>query len=237
MSSMTYRRIPGLLPLVMFLLYLPFSSSIDLAIANWFMHEDGTFHAPSWCLFVYTYGLLPGQLLFVGSVCLLCFSLCTLRASSIRWPAFFLAATLLIGSGCIGHGIFKQFWNRPRPKQVVLFGGKYPYCPLTIPYKGSSDRFLRSLPSGHATMGFYFLALYILGKRLSQKWVQRTGLVLTIMIGGLLSWARLAQGGHFFSDIVVSLLIMWTTAIWIDYLTHRARSDVGAFRPSPTNPL
>ena len=191
-------------------------SELDLAIARYFLRPDGRFHAPAWCLFVYTYGLIPGQLLFFGSSFFFIASSFSARFKRVRWPALYIALTLIIGSGFFGHAIFKQFWNRPRPKQVVLFGGKYPYCSLTSPYTGPSDRFLRSLPSGHATMGFYFLSLFFVGKRLGRRWIRRGGLCITVSLGTLVAWARLAQGGHFLSDIIVSMGLMWMTAYWLD---------------------
>jgi lipid A 4'-phosphatase len=221
MNGSRTRFLSWLLPFILFLLYIPFSSTLDLAVANHFVQSDGRFHAPAWCLFMYTYGLLPGQIFFVGSVVVFIASFVAPRFIRLRRPALYIALTLIIGSGIFGHAVFKQFWNRPRPKQVALFGGKYPFCPLTKPYKGPSDRFLRSLPSGHATMGFYFLSLYFIGKRLGRRWIARGGLCITAGLGTLVAWARLAQGGHFLSDIVVSMLIMWMTAYWLDYFILR----------------
>lgn len=232
------------LPLLCFLLYLPFADGIDQATASFFLGGRSKFHAPAWCLWVYRYGLLPGQLLWCASALALLLSFlpvhrfswgkqndesslhmpCTSSTShsSLRWPAAYLCLTLVVGSGLFGHAVLKQFWQRPRPKQVTLYGGGYPYCSLFSPYKGPADRHLRSLPSGHATMGFYFFALYFLGRRVRRRWVAWTGLVAGIVLGGLLTWARLAQGGHFVSDIVVSLLLMWMAAYWIDrLLAHR----------------
>ena len=225
-----------LLPILLFLAYLPYASALDLAVAQHFLQPDGRFHPPSWCLFIYTYGLIPGQILFVGSVLLLVaspFSTCLRR---FRRHALYIALTLIIGSGVFGHAVFKQFWDRPRPKQVVLFGGKYPYCPLTSPYRGPSDRFLRSLPSGHATMGFYFLSLYFVGRHLGRRWISRGGLCITIGLGTLVAWARLAQGGHFLSDIIVSIGLMWMTAYWLHrFMFERpeVRQDFGVCEEVP----
>lgn len=217
MNGPQRQLLPWLLPLTLFLIYLPYASTMDLAVAGHFVQSDGRFHAPAWCLFIYTYGLLPGQILFTGSVAVFIASFFARQLIRFRSYSLYVALTLIVGSGIFGHAIFKQFWDRPRPKQVVLFGGKYPYCPVTQPYSGPSDRFLRSLPSGHATMGLYFLTLYFIGKRLNRRRLVQTGLWITIGLSSVLAWARLAQGGHFLSDIVVSIFIMWMTAYWLDY--------------------
>jgi lipid A 4'-phosphatase len=203
-------------PLLLFLLFLPFSSDIDLDVASFFLSSHSRFKAPNWCLFVYNYGLLPGQLLFLGGFAAFIASFWKNSIFYLRWPALYICLTLLVGSGLFGHAFFKQFWERPRPKQVNIYGGKYPFCPLLSPYQGPSDRFLRSLPSGHATMGFYFFSLYFLGKRLSSRRLSWTGAAAAVFLGGAISWARLAQGGHFVSDIVASLIIMWMSAYWLD---------------------
>lgn len=210
------------IPLLLFLLYLPFSSTLDLKVASFFLGPNERFKPPQWCLVIYTYGLLPGQLLFLVSVAVTIASCRVKSIAHLRWPCIYLSTTLLVGSLLFGHVILKQFWPRPRPKQVVLYGGKYPYKPLLTPYIGPSDRFLRSLPSGHATMGFYFFSLYFLGKRLSRRYLAMSGLLASATLGSLLSWARLAQGGHFLSDIIVSGIIMWMSAYWLDrYLAQR----------------
>ena len=214
------RKLLWFLPIALFLAYLPYASTLDLSVAKYFSQSDGRFHAPAWCLFIYTYGLIPGQLLFIGSVLLFIASFFATRLCRFRWTALYISLTLIIGSGIFGHAIFKQFWTRPRPKQTILFGGKYPYCPLTSPYVGPSDRFLRSLPSGHATMGFYFLSLFFVGKRLGRRSISRGGLCITAGLGTLVAWARLAQGGHFLSDIIVSMILMWMTAYWLDYCMY-----------------
>jgi membrane-associated phospholipid phosphatase len=41
-------------------------------------------------------------------------------------------------------------------------------------------------------------------------------MLVAILLGGLLGWIRMAQGGHYFSDIVVSCLIMWLSAAVLD---------------------
>ena len=221
-----------LLPLTLFLLFLPYASTIDLAIAGHFVQSDGRFHAPAWCLFIYTYGLLPGQILFAGSAVVFIASFFAKQFVRFRSYALYVALTLIVGSGIFGHAIFKQFWERPRPKQVVLFGGKYPYCPLTQPYKGPSDRFLRSLPSGHVTMGLYFLTLYFIGKRLGRRRLAQAGLWITIAMSSILAWARLAQGGHFLSDIAVSMFIMWMTAYWLDYYIFKNVQETSSKKSS-----
>jgi membrane-associated phospholipid phosphatase len=212
------------IPLIFFLVLLPFSAGIDLAIARFFVGETGRFQAPAWCWTVYRYGLRPGQCLFIVSNALLIIGI-LIRKKGVWNSALYISLTLFIGSGVIGHGVLKRFWQRPRPKQITLFGSTYPFCPIYTRYVGPADRHLRSLPSGHATMGFYFFSLYFLGRRTKKSWLKILGLIAACTMGGLLSWIRLYQGGHYFSDIVTSALIMWLTAYFLDRLFAKLSTE------------
>lgn len=209
-----------IVPCLLFLCYLPFSSMIDLEVAHFFAVGE-RFRAPKWTWFVYTYGIIPGQVLFVVS----CISLCVLFFRNIRSSLFFsslyICLTLVIGGGLISHALFKQFWQRPRPKQTTLFGGKYPYCPAWKTYTGKKDRHLRSLPSGHATMGFYFFSLYFVGRRLRKKYISVFGMGVGWILGAVLCYARFSQGGHFLSDSILSLFVMWQTCYWLDRILEK----------------
>lgn len=66
-------------------------------------------------------------------------------------------------------------------------------------------------------MGFYFFALALLGICYRRRDLYWLGLGLAWGLGGLLSLARIAQGGHFFSDTMASALIMWLTAWGLAY--------------------
>lgn len=204
-----------IVPLLLFVCYIPFSSLSDLEIANYFSLE-GKFKAPKWTWLVYTYGIIPGQLLFVCSALAFLY-LCLQRSrSQLFFASAYVCLTLIVGGGLVSHAIFKKFWQRPRPKQTTLFGGKYPYCPAWKPYKGKKDRHLRSLPSGHATMGFYFFSLFFVGRRLRKRLLSVFGAGAACVLGAILCFARLSQGGHFLSDSVLSLFIMWQTCYWLD---------------------
>jgi membrane-associated PAP2 superfamily phosphatase len=79
-------------------------------------------------------------------------------------------------------------------------------------------------------MGFYFFSLYFLGKRIEKKWLMWWGIFLAFFLGTLLSWARMAQGGHFLSDNIVSLLIMAGTAYVLDTYTSRITEFLNQYR-------
>lgn len=147
---------------------------------------------------------------------LLIFSLATLfkrcpekyKANKRKW--YFMLAFLLIGPGILVHTGFKDNWDRARPRDVVEFGGNLNFtAPLQI-----SDQCQKncSFVSGHAAMGFSFIALgWVLKSRL---WLM-CGIGLGLFVGGI----RVMQGGHFLSDIIFSGYICyasaWFMAHWI----------------------
>lgn len=200
------------IPLGIFLSLLPFFETIDLSFATY-----GNNSSPTYDL-VYKYGVLPGQITAFLSLFLL-------FVRRYRLIALYLLLVLTIGAGIIGHGVFKRYWHRPRPKQIEQFGGHYPYIPIYKPYVGQQEDHLRSLPSGHSTMGFYFYAFYFIGRRrgcpkvaAGGYWI---GTILGTTLGLLLSIARIFQGGHFLSDCAASALIMWETSALLDWCFAR----------------
>lgn len=205
------------IPLFLAILLLPWAGSIDVHVASYFVGPDMRFHAPKWCSYVYTYGPLFGQTLFVTSCLLIGYGLLTKRFS-LWFYSCYICLTLIISGGLIGHILCKQFWPRPRPSQSLQFGGKYPYCHPLCRYQGHVEKRLKSMPSGHATWGFYFITLFFVGRRLKNKPLTIAGLGLSLLFGCLLSFGRIVQGGHYLSDVFASAIIMWLIAYALDQL-------------------
>ncbi len=133
-----------------------------------------------------------------------------------------LLLTFVLGAGLITNVALKGSWNRPRPRQVTEFGGKYPFRPFYIPQFKRQDEPQKSFPSGHATVGFYYFALYLIAKRYHKRYLAWISLALVVVMGGGLSITRIAQGGHFFSDTLFSALLMWLVALFVDWLVFES---------------
>lgn len=188
----------------------PFTPVLDLALARAFFQE-GTFFNNGFITFLYKYGEWAG---FVcGGVA------CGLFLLSKKWrkPSLVLILTLVLGAGVIINFALKDHWGRPRPKQVIEFGGKHEFRPFYIPNFQPKEP-QKSFPSGHVAIGVYYLALCIVAHRLRHRFLFWLGVLLTLFWGGGLFFARIAGGGHFFSDALFSILIMWEVAIAIDWL-------------------
>lgn len=113
----------------------------------------------------------------------------------------FLIAALAIGPGLVVNGLFKSWWGRPRPVAVDMFGGEAPY--QTVWRISDWCQSNCSFVSGEASSATWMVAAIVLIPA-------RLRLVLAppvVVYAVLLSLNRLAFGGHFLSDIVLSWAI------------------------------
>lgn len=214
MQNYFFRQRAWLWPLVFMAVITPFTPTLDLAITRHVFESSQPpgFHSSPFDTFMYNYGLIPGQLLFAFSGIMLFLSSFFKRWRRWYSASLILVLTLAIGSGLIIHGVLKDHWGRPRPKQVTEFGGTQPFRPYYKPNFFSQPEPSKSLACGHCSMGFYFFALALVGRLYRKHWLALGGFALALGLGIALSVARIQQGGHFFSDTLISALIMWLTA-------------------------
>ena len=116
--------------------------------------------------------------------------------------ALYLFLVLSLAPGLIVNVILKDNWQRARPQEIVQFGGEKKFTPAYI----ISDQNGYSFSSGHVAAAFSLLGIALLAKKRRNFWI-----ALALSYGVLMSWARIAAGGHFFSDAVVSFFIVYTT--------------------------
>lgn len=124
----------------------------------------------------------------------------------------FLLAALVVGPGLVVNGLLKSWWGRPRPVMVDLFGGEAPYQPVwrISDWCQSNCSFV----SGEASSATWLVAALVLVPPPLRP-------VLAPPVIGyavLLSVNRLAFGGHFLSDVILS----WTISGLIFAILFRA---------------
>ncbi|MBM95220.1 MAG: hypothetical protein CMI09_05165 [Oceanospirillaceae bacterium] len=178
---------------------------IDLAISRWFYDsEAGEWiwrHHPVnesiYAIFRYLpYWLVP--LLLVMTI-MSYRKLSVMRPQRKIWA--FLLATLLIGPGVLVHNVFKEGFERPRPRQVQEFGGNSGFTPAWV-VSDQCERKCKSFVSGHAAMGFYLMVFAWVFRRREWLWAG-------IGLGAVLSLVRISQGGHFLSDTVFAGVVCY----------------------------
>ena len=142
------------------------------------------------------------------------------RRSWIR-PGLFLVILLALGPGIIVNVVFKDYWGRPRPHDIVQFGGNQEFLQ---PWQKGEAHMGRSFPSGHSSAAFYLSAPFFVFRRRKPRaaamWM--TG---GLIFGILMSIARIAQGGHFLSDNLWAWGIVHLTAVALYYLLRLDRDE------------
>ena len=95
--------------------------------------------------------------------------------------------------------LLKNMWGRTRPNEILEFGGNDVFTPW---YKfGNSCVSNCSFVSGDASVGFALIVFYFITKK-------NIFIYLSILFGTSLGFVRIIAGGHFFSDVVFSQIIV-----------------------------
>jgi lipid A 4'-phosphatase len=192
---------------------------VDRRLAAHFFSSGGGWYlakAPLWA-WLHDYGTIPGLILTLGTLAVWLTGLYVPGLQAWRRPCLLVVLTTVIGAGLLVNAVLKQYWGRPRPDQTVEFGGKWTYRPIFSPGPPGQGA---SFPCGHCTMGFVFLSL--IGFRRQKKVLAAGGAATGIVLGILLSAARIVQGAHFLSDTIWSLgIIAMTFTIFDAYLAPR----------------
>jgi lipid A 4'-phosphatase len=116
----------------------------------------------------------------------------------------YLILVLVIGAGVIVNTIFKDHFGRARPRDIIEFNGAKQFTPV-FAISDECDKNC-SFSSGHGAGAFFALAIaYAFNRR-------KALFVAALTYGSLVSLSRIASGGHFFSDNVVSFFVMLITS-------------------------
>ena len=199
---------------------------LDRKFAGLFFSESEGWYlqnAQPW-RFLWQYGTIPGFALSIFA--LLGYFICQAKKRYRHWRNYLLLIflTSILGAGLLVNTVLKPYWGRPRPCQTIEFGGLLEYRPMHTPGEPGRGK---SFAGGHSTMGFIFVTLFFFYRK--SRTVAFFGLVVGLVVGSMLSLARIVQGAHFLSDNVWSLGIILLTSTWLYYFvlcipTYKQRS-------------
>lgn len=188
------------------------SPDIDLAVSGLFF-RDGEFFLRHHPLVLAIYHFAPWIVVPFAVGALIAYVVLRV-AGRVTWcslprrACLFLALVMVLGPGLVVNGVFKDHFGRARPVEILQFGGDRTFSPPLLP--ADQCRKNCSFSCGHATLGFYFTALSLV---LSGR-PAAVAFWLAFASGWLIGLARIAQGGHFVSDVLFSCIFINITA-WI----------------------
>lgn len=175
---------------------------------------------------LYTLDRIPALIVGLGGlVAVLSGLLYQKRRSWIR-PGLFLVILLALGPGLVVNTIFKDYWGRPRPREIVQFGGKKEFLD---PWQKGVAHAGRSFPSGHSSAAFYLTAPFFVYRRKNAR-IARMWLAGGLGFGLVMSVARIAQGGHFLSDTLWAWGMIHLIAVALYYVLGLDRDDSAALK-------
>jgi membrane-associated PAP2 superfamily phosphatase len=191
--------------------------NVDLAVAGLFFDRSSGMFAtvdhPAWSA-AREHGYVA------VAVCIGCMLLAGLRFITPRLPglslrsAAFLTAALLLGPGLLVNIIMKSHWGRPRPAELIQFGGSLHYVDWWNPSGAciTNCSFMAGEPAS---------AAWLFGPALlaPARW-RGIAVAAATMFTFIISLMRIAAGGHFLTDVLwgvlSTVLILLVLRQWID---------------------
>lgn len=217
-----------------FTLYFLAFPSLDLAASGWFYSPDGFAlgddpllrllrKSSTWVL-----AAVLATIVVVLIQAVRCNGLTGLTRARRAWVMLF---GLILGPGLLVNAFLKAYWGRPRPVHLDLFGGDAPYTPVWL-VTDWCDRNC-SFTSGEGASAAWIAAAAALAP---EPWRSRL-LVPALLYAAALSINRIAAGGHFLSDVILS----WTLVAAVMAMLHAALSPrpirrYGAASARPARP-
>ncbi|MCB1486511.1 MAG: phosphatase PAP2 family protein [Bauldia sp.] len=196
--------------LVVSLFFLAFPG-VDIWFSSLFYKEPKGFYLRNYAFFKQLRDL--GSLAVIAVVIWLLAHL-VIKLAKPEYPSYvpprvtlFLLGTLVAGPALLVNFILKDHWGRPRPVMVDVFGGKAPYVEVwrITDYCHSNCSFV----SGETASAFWLMALALVVPR---QFRVPTAIV-TGVYAALLSFNRILFGGHFLSDVLLSMGLTLTVVV------------------------
>jgi lipid A 4'-phosphatase len=195
---------------------------LDLSVAKRLYISDGHFIGYSSSPF--SAARLAFNILFFGA-CALAVIGCVITGSIIhswitvpfdKW--LYLVVCILVGPLTVANLGFKDHWGRARPQSVVEFGGDKSFSPPLIESQQCQKNC--SFVSGEASSIYVVcFAAAFLFPSLAGLWI-----LSGIVLGSAAGFVRMAEGGHFLSDVIFAGVLMALTAAIVQILFSVLRS-------------
>lgn len=208
---------------IVIILTVILGNGLDMYISSRLYSPDvGWLHSDSRLLgFLYDYGVYPAALISLCGLGVFVASYAVRRFAVFRKAALFLFLAAVLGPGLVVNAVLKDYWGRPRPNAVEQFGGTEAYRPPWSPDWAAPHY---GFPSGHASMGFLLGIPFFLCLGRSRRW-GRVFLAAGLTVGTAIGISRVANGGHFASDVLWSAASVYLTGFLLHHFMFRRRRD------------
>lgn len=155
-----------------------------------------------WAMFLREYGALSIGVLAWSSLLVMFWPYLSSRNPLLYRSAAVIVITAVLGAGLLNQVVIKNMADRPRPRDTVL---------ADTPTLNTTEFKGKSMPSGHAGLGFVLAAPFFVLRR------QRPRTANLLLAAGL-TWgsavgvARMVAGAHFLSDVIIAALVTLASA-------------------------
>ena len=207
-------------------LWLFRNSSLDLWAARQFYHPNhaqNPWFEQSYILWRFFYVGAPWLtgILLLGSLGGIMTSAWKPSFKRYRSQFLFVFLVVAIGPGFFVNTVFKPHWGRPRPREVIELGGQHTYQEVCAPDFGGSGM---SFPCGHCSVGFSFVSLaWVFRKK--NRYLSASLFGASAALGGIMGVGRIADGAHFFSDVVFAGIITNWVAFGFYYFVLKLNQE------------
>lgn len=126
------------------------------------------------------------------------------------WFWGYILAVFVMGPGLAVNQGFKSYWGRARPTQIAEFGGEAQFSPAwqISDQCARNCSFVSGEGAGTTAMTIALLMILYRYRARLNPWLYRAGQALTLVTLAFVGWQRIAAGGHFLSDVLLSMLLV-----------------------------
>lgn len=200
-------------------------ANVDIKIEEHFYSAEGVWflgQSEPW-FFLYHFGNIPAFLLSAGG--LIVFSLSFFRDTFLpyRKIGLYVVVFMILGPGLLVNTVLKDHWGRPRPADIVQFGGSETFRHFWETCQPGQGK---SFPSGHASVGFFLFSPFFVLRNSRRMWAL-SFLFFGIFYGMLMGLGRMVQGGHFLTDVLWSGALTYLTGLVLYYIFQFHRGESG----------
>lgn len=189
---------------LLFFISIPFFKyvpSFDIALSSFFYNEEDFILKHTLFASFFYHSIRP-ILITIVIVTLSIFIYNNVKKKNVfslgkRKLLYIILVLSFVPGGVVEYGL-KQNFERPRPKEVTLFGGKKEFYPAYT----FANQHSKSFSSGHAAAATSLIGLSLLFRR-------KTLFFVTLLYSFGMMVARVGVGGHFASDVLTSFFLVY----------------------------